>query len=409
MVNHDHIHRFLEHFQFQSELLLHSRRDRRPHRLLRLPTSPGRRSSASLCLCLLHSVQMQVILDANIYLADVQLRGIGFQNLFAYVRRTGSELVLPRIVREETVARYSDRLESAIRAVQKVWKPYSDLLLEHDSRDFDAPDVKYEIRALRKLLKSPAKGIRLKYVADFSGVDIHEVVKRGIHRMRPASDEGEELRDVILWLFVLAYAKQSGSPVAFISGDRAFWNENEPAAQVKEDIRKAAVDVRLYRKTADFVAANAPSSEEIPTDALAKMFSRQLIEEPALSLARETLTQEYWGGRIGRLFQSVGELEIVSLKPISGTFYKVDKDHDFAEAKILLKVKYTQPARGQLPEMPPFGIGAATAILGGEMQVPAARNMKNPDFYEIEATVFGRMERRQLISVEVNAVKRLDI
>ena len=63
---------------------------------------------------------MQVILDANIYLADVQLRGIGFHNLFAYVRRTGSELVLPRIVREEIVARYSDRLESAIRAVRKV-------------------------------------------------------------------------------------------------------------------------------------------------------------------------------------------------------------------------------------------------------------------------------------------------
>jgi hypothetical protein len=352
---------------------------------------------------------MQIILDTNIYLADVQLRGIGFQNLFAYVRRTGSELVLPRIVREEIVARYSDRLESAIRAVRKVWKPYSDLLLEDDSRDFDAPDVKYEIRGLRKLLKSPAKGIQLKYVADFSGVDIHEVVKRGIHRMRPASDEGEELRDVILWLFVLAYAKQSGSPVAFISGDRAFWNENEPVAQVKEDIRKAAVDVRLYRKTADFVTANAPSSEEIPTDALAKMFSRQLIEEPALSLARETLTQEYWGGRIGRLFQSDGELEIVSLMPISGTFYKVDKDHDFAEAKILLKVKYTQPARGQLPEVSPFGIGAATAILGGETQVSAARNMRNSDFYEIEATVFGRMERRRLISVEVNAVKRLDI
>ena len=74
-----------------------------------------------------------------------------------------------------------------------------------------------------------------------------------------------------------------------------------------------------------------------------------------------------------------------------------------------MKVKYTQPARGQLPEVSPFGIGAATAILGGETQVSAARNMRNSDFYEIEATVFGRMERRRLISVEVNAVKRLDI
>jgi hypothetical protein len=34
--------------------------------------------------------------------------------------------------------------------------------------------------------------------------------------------------------------------------------------------------------------------------------------------------------------------------------------------------------------------------------------MRNPDSYEIEATVFGRPERRRLISVEVDAVKRLD-
>jgi hypothetical protein len=82
---------------------------------------------------------------------------------------------------------------------------------------------------------------------------------------------------------------------------------------------------------------------------------------------------------------------------------------DFAEAKILLKVEYAQAARGRLPEVSPFGIGAETAILGGETQLSAAKNMRSPDFYEIEATVFGRIERRRLISVEVNAVNRLDI
>ena len=72
---------------------------------------------------------MHIILDSNIYLADVQMTGIGFQNLFALVRRTQSKLVLPHLVREEVVARYLDRLTKATNGVEKAWKPYRDLII----------------------------------------------------------------------------------------------------------------------------------------------------------------------------------------------------------------------------------------------------------------------------------------
>jgi hypothetical protein len=54
------------------------------------------------------------------------------------------------------------------------------------------------------------------YVPEITGTFVQEVFMRGIHRIRPASDDGEELRDVILWLWVLEYANTI-SPVTFIS------------------------------------------------------------------------------------------------------------------------------------------------------------------------------------------------
>jgi hypothetical protein len=38
---------------------------------------------------------MDVLLDSNIYVADPKIGGSQFAELFAYLRRTGSSLVLP--------------------------------------------------------------------------------------------------------------------------------------------------------------------------------------------------------------------------------------------------------------------------------------------------------------------------
>jgi hypothetical protein len=43
---------------------------------------------------------MDVILDSNAYPSDIRMESIKFKNLFDYLRRTQSSLVLPRLVRE---------------------------------------------------------------------------------------------------------------------------------------------------------------------------------------------------------------------------------------------------------------------------------------------------------------------
>jgi hypothetical protein len=90
---------------------------------------------------------MHIILDSNVYLNDIRMAGISFQNLFALIRRTQSTLVLPHLVREEVIARYEDRLGNAAAAVKTAWKTYSGLMLFDPPADFEEP--RYKARTQR--------------------------------------------------------------------------------------------------------------------------------------------------------------------------------------------------------------------------------------------------------------------
>jgi len=160
---------------------------------------------------------MRIILDSNVYVADFRMEGIAFSNLFDFIRKTRSTLVLPRIVREEVVHRYIERFTAQVRETGKSWKLFRYLMLDHDPAEFQKPDLKYQVRELRKRLRTPVKGVAIQYCPDVSGVDINEVAIRGIRRIPPASLAGEELRDVIIWYQVLSVSKGAGDMTAFVT------------------------------------------------------------------------------------------------------------------------------------------------------------------------------------------------
>jgi hypothetical protein len=49
---------------------------------------------------------MNVVLDANIYLADPRMEGVAFKSLLDYLRKKQSTLIIPQIVFDEVIARY---------------------------------------------------------------------------------------------------------------------------------------------------------------------------------------------------------------------------------------------------------------------------------------------------------------
>lgn len=93
---------------------------------------------------------MDVVLDSNIYLSDIRMESIKFKNLFDYLRRTKSTLVLPRLVREETVGKYRYKLDNQSRKAASAVQELNKFIVDKkDEIHFDAPDLKYAVRLQR--------------------------------------------------------------------------------------------------------------------------------------------------------------------------------------------------------------------------------------------------------------------
>jgi hypothetical protein len=159
---------------------------------------------------------MDVILDSNIFLADIRFEKSGFEGLFDYLKRTGHHLIIPEVVFQEVLARHKDKLSEWF---EKAKSNCANLRQWQVSGDLRLPpiDIEAESKALFLRLNQPTPWVRAIRYGKNSEITAMDVALRGIHRVKPASATGEQLRDVLLWLLVLRYAQETKRGIAFIS------------------------------------------------------------------------------------------------------------------------------------------------------------------------------------------------
>ncbi len=203
---------------------------------------------------------MDVALDANVILNDPRMKGNAFGGLLDYLKKTNSRLVLTRIVLDEVIARYPERLRSATHKATAAVGVLSNLASD-PKISLPRVDINRETRKLKqKLLRPfPSRASSSCIVNNFTDVRIEEVAKRGIERIPPANGGGEELRDVIHWLMLLAYASGSGRELAFITADEHFRHENELHPQLQKDVQDKKVTVHFHTSLDGFIKAHAPA------------------------------------------------------------------------------------------------------------------------------------------------------
>lgn len=271
---------------------------------------------------------MDIFLDSNIYLSDMRMESNRFSSLFDYIRRTRSHLVLPALVRDEVVARHREKLVEQIRKTEKQFKELQRYSL--DKLRLTSPVPKSETNALKRLLRAPAKGIRIKFYPDTDGVDVNEVIRRGINRIPPASRSGEELRDVMLWLIVLHYAtSHRHAEVAFISGDNGFWDGDRVNEQIAKDITSVGGRIQVSRDVADFVRENALKSEPVSAAWAAERIDLSSLHQSLLSKTNGALQET------GRLSGSVKSISLADIAFTEGVLYKVGEGVELAEIKYI--------------------------------------------------------------------------
>ena len=304
---------------------------------------------------------MRIILDSNIYVADFRMAGISFSNLFDFIRKTQSTLIIPRIVREEVIQRYIDRFNEQVRQTAKSWKAFQYLMLDREPAKFEKPELKYQIRELRRRLRVPVKGVITEYFPDVSGVDVNEVALRGIRRTPPASQDGEELRDVLIWFQVLSLAKTKTEITAFISADAGFWDGDVLRGQILQDIATSKGSVQVHKNIDTFIKANSPRQIKLTADTANQLIPASLFSDAVAPKFAQSLKRAAGMSLTHAIFGCYGgEIDVVDVKPLAsqfleGTTYEIDSAVSFIsatyeyESKAVLKLRPQGAWQGTVP------------------------------------------------------------
>ncbi len=303
---------------------------------------------------------MHIILDANIYAADYRMNGVAFQSLFEYMRRTESQLVLPRATREEVVIGYGRQLKREAKVFEQAWKQYRRLDLSDGPR-FTKPDTRRAMIDLRRKLMKPAEGVMPIYVPEITGNFVQEAFMRGVHRTRPASDQGEELRDVILWLWTIEYA-DTVEAVAFISSDGGFWDADKIHPHIERDLRTKSAKLHIHRTIPDFLKSHAPAPVDVTVPWLQKHFEIQRIEHELIDGTMRELQRALSGNTI-----QAPSLEQHEVR--AGKVYDVSADSQFAELQLHLIFKFSAIQSPQRPYLENMNLLAAMRDAFGQPKV----------------------------------------
>jgi len=220
---------------------------------------------------------MDVILDSNIILSDPRMYGNKMQFLFRYLLRTQSSLVIPKVVWDEVLARYADRIQdehrNLIKTLSRLHGMYFDMQLPSvPPLDLQQQRKYLEVRLLHPELiliredfdkSSPRlwKQVPCVQTGNYSAISTEELTTRAINRVKPATEAGEQFRDVILWLMSINYAKEKNREVALISKDGHFFDGNNNLhPDLKAETVREQVTIHVYRSIEDLFKSIEPSN-----------------------------------------------------------------------------------------------------------------------------------------------------
>jgi hypothetical protein len=288
---------------------------------------------------------MDVALDSNVILNDPRMEGNAFHNLLDYLKKTDSRLVLSKAVFDEVIARYPDLLRPAVHKAITPVRALRNLVFD---AEINLPTIDFdrETSRLKQKLLKPSDYVSSLLVDNFSDVRAEEVARRGIQRIPPANGAGEELRDVIHWLMLLAHARSSAREIAFITNDKHF-REGTARQSLEKEVQENKAGIHFYSSLDEFIKAEAPAP-------------RNLEEADAFALYGKSQVQDRFEIEARRFFptlwptaSSVG-VTGRNVRLVRGELYDVGPDSKFGELEFsgeirtrVTEVSFTANSYGQ--------------------------------------------------------------
>jgi|GEM_PF-3532455 len=219
---------------------------------------------------------MHVAVDTNA-LRAAGLESPAIRSLDSYLSRTRSTLLLPSVVVEELCASRLTDLRELQRSLASVAKDLSRLA---PSSTFAPPPIDEDalVAEYRGKLFELAAEVQ---ILENKEEDLPELVRRLANRIRPASEGGEEARDVLLWLSVRHVAREKF--VALISNDHKAFYKSKDSVELHPtlvaDLGEHIDNVSTYSSVDSFLRANNERSSFVDSDWVTTHFDEKVVRE----------------------------------------------------------------------------------------------------------------------------------
>ncbi len=230
---------------------------------------------------------MHVLLDTNIYLADISLKKPEFEALRNYLSTARSRLLMPHIVEAEIEKNIDSRSQAEISKLSDSFSLSLGLVASIPTKEQLANSMKNQLRtALRRnhLTK-----------IGYGDLTLEQITERSLLETPPFKTNGRGFRDALIWYSLLQYLGANPSEeVAFISNNSQDFGFGELKAELLHELDSLGFQARVkyYKSLNDFLSKHSEPIAFI-TDSYVEENVINDIEGYADSISEEELDIDF--------------------------------------------------------------------------------------------------------------------
>ncbi len=226
---------------------------------------------------------MDIILDSNVFRGDLLLRSSDFEVIYDYLRKTGSNIVLPQIILDEVKGLYRRILNERESKLNGAIKNYNLAITDPLARiKFEPLDIskeleKFETYVIEKL------NVRKDKIIPVNNDYLPEVIKRAIERTKPCGNSGQGFRDSIIWLTLKDYCmKCHEKQIIFISNNCKDFGDSsghDLDQALMNECENLGIKINYFKTIREFIDKHSTKIEFITHDWLSERVDTELIAD----------------------------------------------------------------------------------------------------------------------------------
>lgn len=226
---------------------------------------------------------MDIILDSNIYRADISLRSKDFDILIDYLHRTNSSLIIPEIILDEIIGLYRRTVMERSQELNKTITNWNLILIDQD-RHIVLPELqiveevnKYKRHILERL------EVKAQNILPYNNDLLPIISKRAIDRKKPSGEKGQGFRDTLIWLTMLDYCKKNNDKqIIFISSNTDDFSNSLKQSlheSLNEECKNLQIRVNYYKNLREFIEEYSSKIEFLSLEWIQQNLDMRLVEE----------------------------------------------------------------------------------------------------------------------------------